>query len=331
MPELPDITVYIEALEKRILGQRLEKVRIVSPFLLRSVEPPVASAAGKKVVELRRMGKRICIGLGDGTAGKEKQEGPTQKSAPTETAGNEPAEIWLVLHLMIAGRLHWGAKGKKLSKQHLAAFDFENGSLLWTEAGSQKRASLHLARGEAGLAEFDRGGLEILDATLEQFSKILTSENHTLKRALTDPEWFSGIGNAYSDEILWEAKLSPLLQTHKMKEEEIARLFEAARKSLAEWTDRLRAETGEKFPEGVTAFRPEMAVHGKYKQACPRCGGSVQRIKYASNETNYCPTCQTGGKLLADRAFSRLLREDWPKTPEELELRLGQAKRKIAK
>jgi len=326
VPELPDITIYIEALEKRILGQRLEKVRIVSPFLLRSVEPPVASAVGKKVVELRRMGKRICIGLEDGTAGKEKQEGPTQKSAPTETAGNEPAEIWLVLHLMIAGRLHWGAEGKKLSKQHLAAFDFANGSLLWTEAGSQRRASLHLARGEAGLAEFDRGGLEVLDATLERFSKILKSENHTLKRALTDPEWFSGIGNAYSDEILWEAKLSPLLQTSKMKDEEIARLLEATKKSLTEWTDRLRAETGEKFPEGVTAFRPEMAVHGKYKQACPRCGGSVQRIKYASNETNYCPTCQTGGKLLADRAFSRLLREDWPKTPEELEMRMGRRK-----
>src|SRR6266404_2785452 len=324
MPELPDITIYIEALKKRILGQRLEKVRIVSPFLLRSVEPPVTSAAGKKVVELRRMGKRICIGLGE--EGCLEQKRPPQKAAATTDCRNKQAEIWLVLHLMIAGRLHWGAKGKKLSKQHLAAFDFENGSLLWTEAGSQKRASLHLARGEAGLAEFDRGGLEVLDATLEQFSKILKSENHTLKRALTDPEWFSGIGNAYSDEILWEAKLSPLLQTTKMKEEEIARLFEATRKSLAQWTDRLRAETGEKFPEGVTAFRPEMAVHGKYKQACPRCGGAVQRIKYASNETNYCPTCQTGGKLLADRAFSRLLREDWPRTPEELEMRMGKVK-----
>jgi len=365
MPELPDITIYIEALEKRILGQRLEGVRIVSPFLLRSVEPPVGSAIGKAVVELRRVGKRICIGLGeggrsedgrlqkaglqDGIVGEEMQEGPTRKLTPaTEWAtaekrgagksayATEEAEIWLVLHLMIAGRLHWkegpprkaaatgsANKGAKLSKQHLAACDFENGSLLWTEAGSQKRASLHLASGEAGLAELDPGGLEVLDATLEQFSKILKSENHTLKRALTDPEWFSGIGNAYSDEILWEAKLSPLLQTHKMKDEEIARLFEATRKSLTEWTDRLRAEAGEKFPEGVTAFRPEMAVHGKFKQACPRCGGAVQRIKYASNETNYCPTCQTGGKLLADRAFSRLLREDWPKTPEELEMRLG--------
>ena len=271
------------------------------------------------------MGKRICIGLEE--EGYLEQKRPPQKAGPTtgpaESSSTEQAEIWLVLHLMIAGRLHWGTKGKKLSKQHLAAFDFENGSLLWTEAGSQKRASLYLARGEAGLAEFDRGGLEVLDATLEQFAKVLKSENHTLKRALTDPEWFSGIGNAYSDEILWEAKLSPLLQTHKMKEEEIARLFEATKKSLTEWTERLRAETAEKFPERVTAFRPEMAVHGKYKQACPRCGEKVQRIKYASNETNYCPTCQTGGKLLADRAFSRLLREDWPKTAEELEMRMG--------
>jgi len=343
MPELPDITVYIEVLGKRILGQRLERVRIVSPFLLRSVEPPVASAAEKKVVELRRMGKRICIGLGEDETERPKtvaEYATAQKwDAGKRAYATEASEIWLVLHLMIAGRLHWkdgpprkaaatGStnKGAKLSKQHLAAFDFGNGSLLWTEAGSQKRASLHLARGEAGLAELDRGGLEVLNATLEQFSKVLKSENHTLKRALTDPEWFSGIGNAYSDEILWEAKLSPLLQTHKMKEEEIARLFEATKKSLTEWTERLRAETGEKFPEGVTAFRPEMAVHGKYKQACPRCGGAVQRIKYAANETNYCPTCQTGGKLLADRAFSRLLREDWPKTPEELEMRMGRRK-----
>jgi formamidopyrimidine-DNA glycosylase len=295
MPELPDVTIYIEALEKRILGKRLESLRIVSPFLLRSVEPPVASAIGKRVVELRRVGKRICIGLEE--------------------------EIWLVLHLMIAGRLHWGTKGKKLSKQYLAAFDFENGSLLWTEAGSQKRASLYVARGMEGLAEFDRGGLEIFSATREEFAKVLRSENHTLKRALTDPEWFSGIGNAYSDEILWEARLSPVLQTRKMTDEEIARLFEATRKSLTEWTERLRAETGDDFPEGVTAFRPEMAVHGKYKQECPRCGEKVQRIKYASNETDYCPRCQTGGKLLADRAFSRLLREDWPKTVEELEMK----------
>ena len=302
MPELPDITVYIDAIEKRILGQKLENLRIVSPFLLRSVEPPVGSAIGKFVVQLRRMGKRICIGLED--------------------------EIWLVLHLMIAGRLHWGAKGKKLSKQHLAAFDFANGSLVWTEAGSQKRASLHLAKGEAGLAELDPGGLEVLEATLEQLSTVLKSENHTLKRALTDPEWFSGIGNAYSDEILWTAKLSPLVLTQKLKEEEIERLFKAVRESLTQWIELLRKETGEKFPEGVTAFRPEMAVHGKYKQPCPRCGGKVQRIKYASNETNYCPTCQTGGKLLADRAFSRLLREDWPKTSYDLEVKMSNARKR---
>jgi formamidopyrimidine-DNA glycosylase len=305
MPELPDVTIYIEALEKRILGRRLERVRIASPFLLRSVDPPVASAIGKKAIRLRRVGKRICVGL--------------------------EAEIWLVLHLMIAGRLHWGKKGAKLSKKHLAAFDFENGSLLWTEAGSQKRASLYLAKSEAGLAEFDRGGLEVLSATREEFAKVLRSENHTLKRALTDPEWFSGIGNAYSDEILWEAKLSPVLQTRKMTDEEIERLFEATKKSLQEWTERLRAETGEKFPENVTAFRPEMAVHGKYKQVCPRCGEKVQRIKYVSNETNYCPKCQTGGKLLADRAFSRLLREDWPKTAEELEMKLKKRSNDVAR
>jgi len=302
MPELPDITVYIDAIEKRILGQKLENLRIVSPFLLRSVDPPVGSAIGKFVVQLRRMGKRICIGLED--------------------------EIWLVLHLMIAGRLHWGSKGKKLSKQHLAAFDFANGSLVWTEAGSQKRASLHLAKGEAGLAELDPGGLEVLEATMEQFSTVLKSENHTLKRALTDPEWFSGIGNAYSDEILWTAKLSPLVLTQKLKEEEIERLFKAVRESLTQWIELLRKETGEKFPEGVTAFRPEMAVHGKYKQPCPRCGGKVQRIKYASNETNYCPTCQTGGKLLADRAFSRLLREDWPKTSYDLEVKMSNPRKR---
>jgi len=330
MPELPDVTIYIEALEERILGQKLENLRIVSPFLLRSVEPPVADAIEKEVVELRRVGKRICIGLGDG------KEGPTpqpwhggQKLSPATAAISDEAEIWLVLHLMIAGRLHWGKKWVKLSKKHVAAFDFENGSLLWTETGSEKRASLHLARGKAGLLAFDRGGLEVFSATRTEFEKVLRSENHTLKRALTDPEWFSGIGNAYSDEILWEAKLSPLLLTQKMTDDETARLFEATRKSLAEWTERLRAEAGDEFPEGVTAFRPEMAVHGKYKQACPRCGEKVQRIKYRSNETNYCPKCQTGGKLLADRAFSRLLREDWPKTAEELELKIGRGRKNL--
>jgi len=298
MPELPDIRVYIEALEKRILGQRLEHVRIVSPFLLRTVETPAASAEGKKGVALRRLGKRICIGV----------EG----------------EIWLVLHLMIAGRLHWferaSGKSVKLSgRQNLAAFEFSNGTLVWTEAGTQKRASLHLAGGEEGLRELDAGGVEVLECGLDEFAAVLRSENHTLKRALTDPRWFSGIGNAYSDEILWTAKLSPTTQTQKMSDEQVARLFEATRATLMGWVERLRTETGEKFPEKVTAFRPEMAVHGKYKQPCPRCGSKIQRIKYASNETNYCATCQTGGKLLADRAFSRLLREDWPRTLEELE------------
>jgi len=301
MPELPDIRVYIEALEKRILWQRLEHVRIVSPFLLRTVEPPAASAEGKKVVALRRLGKRICIGV----------EG----------------EIWLVLHLMIAGRLHWferaSGKSVKLSgRQNLAAFEFSNGTLVWTEAGTQKRASLHLAGGEEGLRELDPGGVEVLECGLDEFAAVLRSENHTLKRALTDPRWFSGIGNAYSDEILWTAKLSPTTQTQKMSDEQVARLFEATRATLMGWVERLRTETGEKFPEKVTAFRPEMAVHGKYKQPCPRCGSKIQRIKYASNETNYCATCQTGGKLLADRAFSRLLREDWPRTLEELETQM---------
>ena len=301
MPELPDITVYIEALEKRVLGQRVERVRIVSPFLLRTVEPPVASAEGEKVVALRRLGKRICIGV----------EG----------------EIWLLLHLMIAGRLHWferasGKSVKPSGRQNLAAFEFSNGTLVWTEAGTQKRASLHLAAGEEELRELDPGGVEVLECGPDEFAAVLRSENHTLKRSLTDPRWFSGIGNAYSDEILWAAKLSPTTLTQKMSDEQVARLFEATRATLAEWVERLRTEAGEGFPEKVTAFRPEMAVHGKYKQPCPRCGSKIQRIKYAANETNYCATCQTGGKLLADRAFSRLLREDWPRTLEELETQM---------
>jgi formamidopyrimidine-DNA glycosylase len=305
MPELPDITVYIEALKERILGQRLERVRNVSPFLLRTAAPPLDSAFGKKVVELRRLGKRICIGLQD--------------------------KVWLVLHLMIAGRLHWveaGAKkGKTVSRNgNFAAFDFSNGSLMWSEAGSQKRASLHVMKGEEGLRELDPGGLEVLRSDAGEFAKVLLRENHTLKRALTDPTLFSGIGNAYSDEILWEAQLSPMALTQKLNAEETERLYAAIRKSLTQWVERLRRETGEKFPEGVTAFRPEMAVHGKYRQPCSRCGTPIQRIKYASNETNYCPTCQTGGKLLADRAFSRLLREDWPRTLEELEMKMGKRK-----
>ena len=300
MPELPDVVVYLEALEKRILGQTLESVRIVSPFLLRTVDPPLENFYGNAVTCLRRVGKRIAIGV----------EG----------------DLWLVLHLMIAGRLHWRARGIKVSKPRgLAAFDFANGSLLLTEAGSRKRASLHLVAGEAGLRALDPGGLEALDADVEQFAAALTSTNHTLKRALSDPRLFSGIGNAYSDEILFEARLSPLALTQKLSQEEIERLYTATRATLTRWLDRLREEARDSFPEKVTAFREGMAVHGRYKQTCPRCGSNIQRIRYASNETNYCPKCQTNGKLLADRALSRLLREDWPKTPEELELLTGRA------
>jgi formamidopyrimidine-DNA glycosylase len=295
VPELPDIVVYIEALEKRILRQRLDQVRIASPFLLRTASPAVRDAEGKTVVQLRRLGKRICIGLDN--------------------------DVWLVLHLMIAGRLHWRKRDAKLSPPRgLAAFDFANGTLLWTEAGSQKRASLHVVAGEQGLATLDPGGLEILESDLADFTAALTSANHTLKRALSDPRLFSGIGNAYSDEILFEARLSPLALTQRLKPEEIERLFTAVRGSLGQWTARLRLESGDQFPEKVTAFRPGMAVHGRYKEPCPRCGAKIQRIRYAANETNYCPNCQTGGKLLADRALSRLLREDWPRTPDELEM-----------
>ena len=295
VPELPDITVYIEALEKRILGQPLEHVRVASPFLLRSVDPPLGRVEGKAVRRLRRIGKRIALGLDD--------------------------DLWLVLHLMIAGRLHWRARGVKVSRPRgLAAFDFPNGSLLLTEAGSKKRASLHVVAGEAGLRAIDPGGLEVLDADLQQFSAVLTGSNHTLKRALTDPRSFSGIGNAYSDEILFKAQLSPVALTQRLSAEQIARLYDAIRQSLNEWTDRLRAESGDEFPEKVTAFREGMAVHGRYKEPCLRCGAKIQRIRYAANETNYCANCQTGGKLLADRGLSRLLRQDWPRTLEELEL-----------
>jgi len=294
LPELPDVVVYIEALEKRILGQKLEAVRIVSPFLLRTVDPRLESTFGKSVQRLRRVGKRIAIGVED--------------------------DLWLVVHLMIAGRLHWRARGAKVSKPRgLAAFDFLNGSLVLTEAGSQKRASLHVVAGEEGLRTLDPGGLEVLEADLERFAAALTSANHTLKRALSDPRLFSGIGNAYSDEILFEARLSPLALTQKLSRGEIERLFAATRTALTLWVDRLREEAGDGFPEKVTAFREGMAVHGRYKLDCPRCGSKIQRIRYAANETNYCPRCQTNGKLLADRALSRLLREDWPRTPEELE------------
>jgi formamidopyrimidine-DNA glycosylase len=300
VPELPDIVIYIEALESRILGQVLERVRVVSPFLLRTADPPLASAEGKRVRQLRRVGKRIAIGMDD--------------------------DLWLVLHLMIAGRLHWQKPGAKVSRpRSLAGIDFSNGTLVWTEAGSKKRASLHVVRGEAGLSALDPGGLEVLEAGLDRFAVVLTSSNHTLKRALTDPRLFSGIGNAYSDEILFEARLSPLALTQKLTHPEIERLFQAVRTTLTRWVDELRAEAAGGFPEKVTAFRTNMAVHGRYKEPCLRCGAQVQRIRYATNETDYCPHCQTNGKLLADRALSRLLREDWPRTPEELELLIKKA------
>ncbi len=320
MPELPDIVVYIEALERRILGQMLEHVRLASPFLLRTVSPPLQAVEGKTVQGLRRLGKRIAIGMEN--------------------------DCWLVLHLMIAGRLHWRANvassgtgeiGRAtrarstpctgatpqprtaLSRRALAALDFATGSLVLTEAGSKKRASLHLVEGTDGLQALDPGGLEVLDGDVQAFAARLTSENHTLKRALTDPRQFSGIGNAYSDEILHAARLSPVALTQRLSPGEIARLYEATRQTLEEWTERLRQETGGGFPEKVTAFREGMAVHGRYGKPCPRCGAKVQRIRYADNETNYCARCQTAGRLLADRSLSRLLKLDWPRTLEELE------------
>ena len=297
MPEYPDIVVYIEALEKRIQGRMLQRVRVPSPFLLRTALPQISSVEGKRVVELRRLGKRICIGLED--------------------------DLWLVLHLMIAGRLHWkesvNAVTAKPSKRDLAAFEFENGRLTLTEAGTQRRASLHLVTGEAGIRDLNPGGLEIFEFKDHRaFAAALQSANHTLKRALTDPRLFSGIGNAYADEILFAAQLSPVKLTQKLTTDELERLYIATRATLSDWVARLRNEAGGGFPEGVTAFREEMAVHGRFRQPCPRCGAKIQRIRYASNETNYCPTCQTGGKLLADRALSRILRDDWPKTAEEL-------------
>jgi formamidopyrimidine-DNA glycosylase len=317
VPELPDIVVYIEALESRIRGQVLEKIRIASPFLLRTTDPPLAAAEGKRVRELRRVGKRIAIGLDAGSSA-----GGSRNGTPRAGESNQE-DLWLVLHLMIAGRLHWQKRGAKVARPRgLAAFDFPNGSLVWTEAGSKKRASLHVVRGEAGLGALDPGGLEVLEAGLGVFAAALTSENHTLKRSLTDPRLFSGIGNAYSDEILFEARLSPLALTQKLTPAEIERLFLAVRTTLTRWVEELRAEAGGEFPEKVTAFRANMAVHGRYKEPCVRCGAKIQRIRYADNETDYCPHCQTNGKLLADRALSRLLREDWPRTPEELELRI---------
>jgi formamidopyrimidine-DNA glycosylase len=298
MPELPDILAYRQAVEDRARGRTLEAVRIGSPFVLRTVEPSIQAAGGRKVLAVRRLGKRIVLEL----------EG----------------ELFLVLHLMIAGRLHWKKRGAKLGgKVNLAAFDFADGTLLLTEASSKKRASLHLVRGEAALSEFDRGGLEVLEAGLPAFRAALSRENRTLKRALTDPRLFSGIGNAYSDEILHAARLSPVKVTSRLSAEESERLFQAARATLERWTARFLAEAAKAFPEKVTAFREGMAVHGRYGKPCPACGSPVQRIVYAENEANYCATCQTGGKLLADRALSQLLRGDWPKTLEELEERKG--------
>lgn len=294
MPELPDITVYIEALKVRIMRHPLTRVRVASPFLLRSVTPPLSAVEGKKVVSLRRLGKRIAIGMED--------------------------DDWLVLHLMIAGRLHWAEPGAKLvARRGLAAFDFPHGSLVLTEAGSKKRASLHVVHGEPGLQGLNPGGMEVFESALSEFAARLRSENHTLKRALTDPHLFSGIGNAYSDEILHRARLSPAALTQRLDENQIEILYTATRETLLEWTEKLRQEAGGNFPEKVTAFRKEMAVHGKFGKPCPRCGAKVQRIRYADNETNYCAACQTGGKLLADRSLSRLLKQDWPRTLEELE------------
>ena len=294
MPELPDITIYIEALERKVLGKPLERLRTASPFLLRTVTPPLSQLVGRKVIELRRIGKRIAFGF--------------------------EQELWLVLHLMIAGRLHWReTQGRIAGRQVSAQFDFTNGLLWMTEAGTRKRASLHLVQGAHALQQLNPGGLEVLGSALEPFSEVLTRENHTLKRSLTDPRLFSGIGNAYSDEILHAARLSPVALTQKLSLEEIQRLHASVQQTLTHWIGLLRNQTGDGFPEHVTAFRPEMAVHGKFGQPCPVCGTKVQRIRYADNETNYCPQCQTGGRLLADRSLSLLLKKDWPKTAEELE------------
>jgi formamidopyrimidine-DNA glycosylase len=296
VPELPDVTVYLEALERRILSARLERVRLLTPFLLRSVDPPLSAVAGTTVTGLRRLGKRLVIAL--------------------------DADLFLVIHLMIAGRLHWKPAGARPpGRVGLAAFDFSTGTLVMTEAGTRKRASLDVVRGEAALGAHDPGGLDVLTSDLPAFQAALTTENHTLKRVLTDPGVFSGIGNAYSDEILHRARLSPVRLSQALDDDEVSRLHEATRVVLTEWIERLRRDTGEGFPEGVTAFRPEMAVHGRYGKPCPDCGAPVQRIVYAENETNYCARCQTGGRMLADRSLSRLLHSDWPRTLDEWEAR----------
>jgi len=294
MPELPDISAYITALEPRVLGEPIEHVRVASPFLLRTVDPPLSAVEGKRVRGLRRIGKRIAFGVED--------------------------DLWLVLHLMIAGRLHWRAAGASVAgRNQLAAFDFPNGSLVLTEAGAKRRTSLHLIKGEANLQAMDPGGIDVFTSDLAAFRAALMAENRTLKRALTDPRILSGIGNAYSDEILHAAQLSPIAQTHKMQPGQWEELFSATRSTLQRWIDQFEAEALKKFPEKVTAFREDMSVHGKYGKPCPRCGEKIQRIRYADNETNYCARCQTGGKVLADRSLSRLLGKDWPRTLEELE------------
>ena len=305
MPELPDVTVYIEALEKRLPGARLEQVVLNNPFLLRTAVPPLSAALGRRVQHLRRIGKRIAIGLAPAEGGD---------------AADATDDLWLVLHLMIAGRLHWFDAGRKVSgRVPLVRFVFDRGTLTLTEAGSRRRASLHVVAGAQSLAQIDPGGLDIFAAQPQAFRARLQQENHTLKRALTDPHLFSGIGNAYSDEILHRARLSPLAMSQKLGGEQIARLYAATREVLTEWTERLRTQAGNGFPEGVTAFHSQMAVHGRFGKPCPVCGTTVQRIRYAENETNYCPHCQTGGRVLADRALSRLLKDDWPRTIEELE------------
>jgi len=294
VPELPDVTVYIDTLRPRILGREIIAARVLNPFVLRTVTPPLAGAAGRRVRSISRLGKRIVIGAEDG--------------------------LYIVIHLMIAGRLRWREGGKTIGgKLAQAAFDFERGTLYLTEAGSKRRASIHVVQGADALAQFDRGGLEVLDADVGDFAARLRSENHTLKRSLTDPRLFSGIGNSYSDEILHRAKMSPLTLTSKLTDEQIVELFDATKATLTDWTDRLRAEVGDGFPEKVTAFREGMAVHGRYKLPCPVCGTPVQRIRYADNETNYCARCQTNGRLLADRAMSRLLKQDWPRSIDEVE------------
>lgn len=298
MPELPDIVAYIKALEARILGQPLEGIEVHNPFVLRTVDPPLSEAIGKRVTKLRRLGKRIVFGLEN--------------------------DVFIVIHLMIAGRFQWKPNSAKLARpnrQTLATLTFPIGALVLTEAGSKRRASIHLVGGEEGLAAHDRGGLEVLEADMKSFRESLTRENHTLKRALTDPHLFSGIGNAYSDEILHAAELSPLKLTSRMDDAEIERLYHAVQATLRAWTERLSSEAEERFPEKVTAFREDMAAHGRYRQPCPKCKTPIQRIAYAENEANYCPTCQTGGRLLADRALSRLLKQDWPRTLEEMERR----------